>query len=101
MGEFTLVCWSCSNKVFVSGVRHPQYAMDLVVITNKVGWVGVIDLNRSRTLVFCSDECKKAAKTKKGWYRKYSPRLRQRRIENGGQKEVQRVCFADSKAIPG
>lgn len=65
----TLVCWHCGEEASIEIPRQPQFAFEVAQMANHIGWVGAIDMNRHRTLVFCSEECSEAEKTKAGNYR--------------------------------
>ncbi len=69
--EMTLRCFNSKcNKVITFEInRLPEFGIDLMNITAKVGWVSALDLPHSRTLVFCSDECRKKSQTKIGGYK--------------------------------
>ncbi len=68
--NITLVCWQCGARKGIRVEAPPQFAMELAVMANDAGWKGVLDLNRHRSLVFCSDDCRKKALKKDGTYRK-------------------------------
>jgi hypothetical protein len=69
----SLKCWSCGKTKPIETAGPPQFAHELVSWANQVGWTGVFDWNRHRTMVFCSDECVDAAKTKTGAFRARPP----------------------------
>jgi hypothetical protein len=49
--------------------QAPQFGFELAGIAGDAGWVGVVDTDHSRVLVFCSDACLNKAKTKRGTIR--------------------------------
>lgn len=51
-------CWVCRQRTSCSG-------SDLIEATKNIGWQAVVDFQRKRVLVFCSDECKEMAKSKR------------------------------------
>lgn len=64
----TIQCWSCGKSKEVDS-GHPQFGFELAQIASEAGWIGVVDHYRARALVFCSDACVEAQKTKAGWIR--------------------------------
>ena len=74
MYPITLVCWKCRKKLAVDVSMLPQFAFEVANIASKVGWKGVLDSDNGRALVFCSDACSEASKTKKGLYPKRQPK---------------------------
>lgn len=68
MAQFNLECWSCHKRVGVEGPL-PQFAFELANAADAVGWKGFIDMNHRRSLVFCSDACADAQRTKSGAFR--------------------------------
>lgn len=75
MHRFMLVCWSCGKRSEeLETFGPPRFAIELIVLANDHGWRGCIDSRWNRTLVFCSDACMAAAKTKKGEFLKYPPK---------------------------
>jgi hypothetical protein len=65
----TLVCWACGKKHSVVMTREPQFAFELALGATDVGWVGCLDLDHDRTLVFCSNRCRDSQVTKRGLFR--------------------------------
>jgi hypothetical protein len=71
----TLVCWTCGRKKAIETDGPPQLAVQLVSWAIDVGWLGTIDMDHNRGLVFCSEDCRDAAKTKTGSFRIYPPKV--------------------------
>lgn len=69
MHPVTLVCWSCGKEQSGTVNRLPQFAFELAYMALSLGWVGVMDLHHSRSLVFCSTSCRDAQRTKRGTFR--------------------------------
>lgn len=67
--RFNLICWSCGQSVTVEAERFPSMAFEVAVSAEAIGWLGAFDMNRSRMLVFCSEECCDAQRTKRGTFR--------------------------------
>lgn len=61
-----LVCWSCGERREIEVEREPRFAYEVASWANDVGWVGILDMERSRSLVFCSDACLNRQRTKDG-----------------------------------
>lgn len=74
MADFALRCWCCRKEQGVSGPK-PQFGFELAFIAQKIGWVGVVEHQRGRALVFCSNECLERCKTKKGGLRLRPPKI--------------------------
>lgn len=55
--------------------HEPHFAFEVVKMSHAVGWRGAFDTDNGRALVFCSPECMKAARTKRGTYRLRPPRI--------------------------
>lgn len=66
-----LKCCTCGKTKPVDVSCIPMFGVELCQMAEAAGWKYVIDLNYSRTLVFCSQECIDVQKTKKGTIRKY------------------------------
>jgi hypothetical protein len=77
MNSIILVCWTCGKKLPVKFEGKIDLGIDFAIITNNAGWVGAIDMVHSRTLAFCSEGCRNAAKKKDGTYRKYPRKLKE------------------------
>jgi hypothetical protein len=69
----TLSCWTCYQTVNIEVMGPPMFAFELVGWAKDVGWIGSIDMQRSRSLVFCSQECQCKALTKTGRFRARRP----------------------------
>lgn len=69
----SLSCWTCHKHIDIEVQGPPQFAFELAGWADNVGWIGVIDLRRGRSLVFCSDECQSKALTKAGYFRAKRP----------------------------
>lgn len=65
----TLKCWACGKTVDIETNGPPQFAYEVACWADDVGWRGVLDLEHSRSLVFCSDGCRDGSKKKDGSYR--------------------------------
>ena len=68
-----LRCWACGQTVEIETAGPPQFAFELAGWAKDVGWIGVLDMEHSRSLVFCSQGCVDAAKTKRGTFRLRPP----------------------------
>lgn len=66
-----LKCCTCGKTKPVEVSSAPALGVELCQMARAAGWKFVIDLNYSRTLVFCSQECIDVHMTKKGTIRKY------------------------------
>ena len=73
MPVITLDCWTCRGKITGEANRHPQFAVELAQMAEQVGWIGHIDIQRGKVLVFCCDSCLAAARTKSGQIRARRP----------------------------
>jgi hypothetical protein len=69
-----LACWTCGKKQAIVMRQAPQFAFEVATAANDIGWIGVLDLPHSRSLVFCSNECCDKAKLKSGEFRKRPPK---------------------------
>lgn len=65
----TLVCWACGRKKSVILTREPQFAFEIGLAAQDVGWIGAHDVMRSRVLLFCSDRCRDSQITKMRGFR--------------------------------
>ena len=65
----TLVCWACGRSKNIVATAAPRFAFEVAAWANGVGWVGAMDTFRCRSLVFCSEGCCEASKTKSGAFR--------------------------------
>lgn len=70
----TLVCCRCGKKSEPMTGPGVQLSIDLVPYAEFCGFSWVNDMFYRRALIFCSKECDQAAKTKRGFYRKYPNR---------------------------
>lgn len=70
MVQCVLRCWACGKEIKVGVDAPPQFAVDLVKLAQAAGWVGVIDMDHLRSLVFCSLDCVHSAQTKRGSFRR-------------------------------
>lgn len=66
---FTLVCWNCEAVAHIESAHPPQFAVELVAMASAAKWIGVIDWNRGRSLVFCSEQCRDSCRKKDGSFR--------------------------------
>lgn len=64
-----LVCWSCGKSTPIWISAAPTFAFEVASWAKNVGWVGVIDTEHSRSLVFCSTDCSDAQRRKDGRFR--------------------------------
>lgn len=69
----TLRCWACGKTVEIETNGPPQFAFEVMGWAKDVGWIGIIDLKHSRSLVFCSQPCVELAKTKRASFRLRPP----------------------------
>ena len=67
--QITMRCWSCGATEAAAG-DSPRFGVDLVTLTDKVGWFACIDMYYGRTLIFCSEKCAENQITKAGHFRK-------------------------------
>ena len=72
--ECKLMCWTCGKTKPIVTDGPPKFALDLLVWAKEAGWVGAMDFEHSRTLVFCCDDCRKRAIKKDGTFRLRPPR---------------------------
>ena len=70
----SLACWTCGKTAAIKVSARPQFAFEVAGWAKDIGWLGVLDMDHSRSLVFCSHECCEKAKTKRGTFRARSPR---------------------------
>jgi len=70
-----LKCFTCGKLAHIETECPPQFAFEVANWAKDIGWVGVIDMYHSRSLVFCSESCCEKAKTKKGTFRLRSPKV--------------------------
>ena len=73
-----LACFTCRDLRVVEVVNKPQFAFEFGAIAQEIGMKAHFDHRRARVLVFCDDECAKAALTKSGHFRKNMPTAAQR-----------------------
>ena len=69
MPVLTLDCWTCREKITGEANRHPQFAFELAQMADQIGWIGHIDIQHNRALVFCCHSCLAAARTQSGHIR--------------------------------
>lgn len=74
MVAITLVCWTCGTEKAIVVPEEPRFGFQLAAYANKAEWQGHVDTGRNRVLVFCKDECVKAAMTKDGNFRAHPPK---------------------------
>lgn len=67
--QINLQCWHCGKVVSVEVEALPMYAFQIAALADDIGWVGVIDMARGRSLVFCCQDHANAEKTKAGHFR--------------------------------
>jgi hypothetical protein len=67
--ECNLKCWTCGKLAPIETNGPPQFAFEVAEWAKDIGGIGIIDLRRARSLVFCSESCEEAAKTKSGSFR--------------------------------
>ena len=76
--NLTLVCWSCGEKLAIEVNRAPAFAFELASLATQAGWIGVIDLEHYRSLVFCCKDHETREIKKNGSFRlrpkKHMPR---------------------------
>jgi hypothetical protein len=70
----SLACWVCGKTVEIEVFAPPQFAFEVAGWAKDIGWVGVLDIDHGRSLVFCSNDCCEKAKTKRGAFRARPPR---------------------------
>ncbi len=69
MENIILKCFSCGKERSCEVNSLPKFAFNIISIAKNNEMLGVIDFNHRRSLVFCNEECRKKAITKKGTYR--------------------------------
>lgn len=76
MNEYhcSLKCWTCGDTVNIATDGPPRFAFEIANWANQIGWIGDIDLNQGRSLVFCSESCRCKAVTKNGTYKARPPK---------------------------
>lgn len=65
----TLKCFCCGKEEHMVGEGSVNMALDLINVINQSSFKYVLDFNRHRTLVFCSEECRQKMISKKGVYK--------------------------------
>lgn len=70
----SLVCWTCGKRQEIKVDHPPEFAFQIAKWAKDIGWIGILDFENSRSLIFCSERCCENAKTKKGAFKKKSPR---------------------------
>lgn len=70
MVPITLKCSTCGEEKDIYISNSITFGFELYDIAKKAGWYPVIDMNYSRTLVFCCKDCMKKQLTKGGYIRK-------------------------------
>ena len=78
MIRITLKCWTCGKEKSVDVEYPPDFAFELAGYAQKAKWLGVIDMDNHRSLVFCSNECMKKALKKDGSFYKRAPYLKEK-----------------------
>lgn len=68
-GVVTLKCFTCGKEESVLIDGNITMAVDLMNVTRNTSFGTVLDMNKGRTLVFCSEECRCKSLTKKGTYK--------------------------------
>lgn len=79
--QITLKCWQCGDEQHGVVNREIRFAFELAQIANQAGWIGKLDMNRGRALVFCSHGCCDAARNVDGTFKKYPSRICQGMME--------------------
>ncbi len=69
----SLRCWACGKTVDIDTEGPPRFAFELAGWAQDIGWIGVMDYARNRSLVFCSQPCLDLCKTKRGTIRLRPP----------------------------
>lgn len=67
--EVTIVCAACGKGRFAQVDQAPQFAVDLAVMAEAIGFMYVFDMARGRVVIFFSDRCTRANLTKAGYLR--------------------------------
>ena len=52
----------CDKALNVAVNRPPQFGFELAGLANDVGWIGIIDMGKHTTEVYCSEACLKTGK---------------------------------------
>jgi hypothetical protein len=70
-----LVCWAgCGKKTHLVFDEQPRFAVDVMDMADTAGWLSCFDSRHRRTLVFCSEDCRKRVLTKKQQFPLRPPR---------------------------
>lgn len=64
--EFALICAVCGRGITVRAKGEPQSASELVALAERHRMPHVLDFERGRVALFCTDEHAKIAMTKDG-----------------------------------
>jgi hypothetical protein len=65
----TLRCFACGQTKPIIAPEPPRFAFEVAKWAQDIGWIGALDPAHSRSLVFCSQACCDASKTKNGQFR--------------------------------
>lgn len=65
----TLVCWACGKRAGIEVDGPPMFAFEVANWADRIGWYGVIDMRRGRSLVFCCKEHADSQRLKSGAFR--------------------------------
>ena len=65
----TLKCFCCGKEEYIVGEGNIEIALDLINVVNQSSFKYTFDMNRGRTLLFCSEECRKKMINKNGTYK--------------------------------
>ena len=62
--EIKLCCCNpkCDKALLVEVNRPPQFGFELAGLANDVGWIGIIDMGKHITAVYCCEACLKTGK---------------------------------------
>jgi len=69
-----LECWTCRKHAKMERILYDYGKLfELGDAAKGVGWITEVDFVRKRKLVFCSEDCKRTAQYKDGYFRRMRP----------------------------
>lgn len=69
MVKYHLICFTCRKGKAIQLEHFPALPSCVAIEANKHGWIGVIDMIHTRSLVFCSVACQFEAMDNCGYYK--------------------------------
>lgn len=73
MPDITLSCWCCGKSKHGQVEQLPTFSFEVVELAKQAGFIGVIDMENKRSIVFCSTSCADKCKKKNGSFKKKRP----------------------------